>query len=42
MFADGAWKVWWLWDSYWHFLYWGVLAVIAIIWRPNKNNTRCE
>jgi len=39
-FADGTWTIWWIWDSYWETLYFGVLVAIAVIWRPNQNNQR--
>ncbi|KAL6062126.1 Transmembrane protein 87A [Balamuthia mandrillaris] len=38
--ADGWWKIWWMWDSYWQFLYWVTVAAVAWIWRPNPNNER--
>lgn len=39
-FADGLWKIWWVWDSYWMFLNYVILLAIALIWRPNPNNGR--
>jgi hypothetical protein len=39
-FADGLWKIWWVWDSYWMLLNYLILLAIAIIWRPNPNNGR--
>jgi len=40
LFADGLWKIWWVWDSYWVLLGYLILLATATIWRPNPNNGR--
>lgn len=37
-YEDESFRVWWLWDTYWEFVYFAVALAIAIIWRPNENN----
>jgi len=37
---DEQWRTWWVWTAFWHGLYFIVLMVIAILWRPSSNNLR--
>jgi len=38
--VDERWETWWIWESFWHILYFLVLLVICVLWRPTENNTR--
>lgn len=38
--VDERWETWWIWESFWHVLYFLVLLVICVLWRPTENNTR--
>jgi len=38
--VDERWETWWMWEAFWHLLYFFVLLAIAILWRPTSNNTR--
>jgi len=38
--VDEHWRTWWIWDAFWHVLYFFVLAALAFLWRPTSNNTR--
>lgn len=38
--VDDRWETWWIWESFWHVLYFLVLLVICILWRPTENNLR--
>ena len=37
---DDRWRTWWMWNAFWQLLYFGLLLVIAWLWRPVTNNTR--
>jgi hypothetical protein len=36
---DQLWSVW-VWNAFWHTLYFVILIAIAILWRPTENNSR--
>jgi len=38
--VDERWETWWMWEAFWHLLYFFVLVAIAVLWRPTANNTR--
>lgn len=38
--TDDQWTMRWIWAAFWGFLFFLVLAVVAFLWRPRKNNTR--
>jgi len=33
-------RAWWLWNSYWEFIYFACVLVVAWIWRPTSQNHR--
>jgi len=35
---DGRWASLWLFDAFWHVLYFGLLLAITILWSPSANN----
>lgn len=37
---DEYFKIWWLWDVYWEFVYVVCLGFIIYLWQPNPNNKR--
>lgn len=37
---DEMWSSWWMFQAFWHFLYFAILVAIAYLWRPTTNNTR--
>merc|ERR1712137_453329 len=37
---DAMWSTWWIFQAFWHLLYFSILLAIAILWRPTTNNTR--
>jgi len=37
---DVMWRTWWMFQAFWHLLYFTILVAIAFLWRPTKNNTR--
>lgn len=37
---NDRWQIWWIWEAFWLFLYFGILACICFLWRPTENNTR--
>lgn len=37
---DAMWRTWWMFQAFWHLLYFMILVAIAFIWRPVTNNTR--
>ena len=34
------WSTWWIFQAFWHLLYFSILLAIAFLWRPTTNNTR--
>jgi hypothetical protein len=38
--SDLHFRVWWLWDGYWEFIYAACIFYIAWVWRPTDNNLR--
>lgn len=34
------WSTWWIFQAFWHLLYFSILLAIAILWRPTTNNIR--
>eukprot|EP01119_Soliformovum_irregulare_P004154 TRINITY_DN15168_c0_g1_i1.p1 TRINITY_DN15168_c0_g1~~TRINITY_DN15168_c0_g1_i1.p1 ORF type:complete len:511 (-),score=113.00 TRINITY_DN15168_c0_g1_i1:56-1588(-) len=34
------WKGWFIFTGYWNILYWILLVVLGVLWRPNANNSR--
>jgi len=38
--ADDNFRVWWLFNSYWEFVYFACISFVAWIWRPTDKNTR--
>merc|ERR1712137_1466878 len=37
---DAMWSTWWIFQAFWHLLYFSILLAIAYLWRPTTNNTR--
>jgi len=37
---DMMWRTWWMFQAFWHLLYFSILCAIALLWRPTTNNTR--
>merc|ERR1712137_674312 len=37
---DAMWSTWWIFQAFWHLLYFFILLAIAYLWRPTTNNTR--
>merc|ERR1712232_1227267 len=37
---DEMWSTWWIFQAFWHLLYFSILFAIAYLWRPTTNNTR--
>jgi hypothetical protein len=37
---DAMWDTWWIFQAFWHVLYFFILLAIAVLWRPTTNNTR--
>eukprot|EP01129_Flabellula_baltica_P000807 TRINITY_DN10759_c0_g1_i1.p1 TRINITY_DN10759_c0_g1~~TRINITY_DN10759_c0_g1_i1.p1 ORF type:complete len:512 (-),score=69.04 TRINITY_DN10759_c0_g1_i1:33-1568(-) len=37
---DSVYSIWWIFDAYWNFLYYIIIAYICRIWRPKMDNTR--
>lgn len=37
---DQLWRSVWVWNAFWHTLYFIILIAICIIWRPTENNSR--
>merc|ERR1711974_501148 len=37
---DAMGSPWWIFQAFWHFLYFSILLAIAYLWRPTTNNTR--
>eukprot|EP01116_Phalansterium_solitarium_P023148 TRINITY_DN7966_c0_g1_i3.p1 TRINITY_DN7966_c0_g1~~TRINITY_DN7966_c0_g1_i3.p1 ORF type:complete len:553 (+),score=128.31 TRINITY_DN7966_c0_g1_i3:164-1822(+) len=37
---DESWKSQFIWNCFWHLLYFFILVAIAVLWRPTENNTR--
>jgi H+/Cl- antiporter ClcA len=37
---ESQWNTRWIWDAFWKFLFFLVLCIVALLWRPRKNNTR--
>jgi len=38
--SDLHFRVWWLWEGYWEFIYAACIFFIAWVWRPTENNLR--
>jgi len=38
--ADDHFRVWWLWEGYWEFIYAACIIFVAWVWRPTENNLR--
>lgn len=34
------WSTWWIFQAFWHLLYFSILLAIAFLWRPTTNNAR--
>ena len=37
---DAMWSSWWVFQAFWHLLYYVVLLSLVVLWRPTSNNTR--
>jgi hypothetical protein len=37
---DQLWQSAWVWNGFWHALYFIILVAIVILWRPTQNNSR--
>merc|ERR1712137_197376 len=37
---DAMWNTWWIFQAFWHLLYFTIMLAIAFLWRPTTNNTR--
>jgi hypothetical protein len=37
---DQLWRSIWVWNAFWHTLYFIILIAIVILWRPTENNSR--
>jgi len=40
MMGKDSWRTQWMWEAFWHLLYFIILTAIAFLWRPRQNNTR--
>lgn len=38
--TEQIWRTNWLWDAFWHFSFFVILCIVAVLWRPTRNNTR--
>jgi len=39
-FVESSFRVWWLLDTYWEFIYLVITTFIAFVWRPTEDNSR--
>jgi len=37
---EKLWRSNWLWLAFWHFSFFVIVVIVAVLWRPTKNNTR--
>uniref|UniRef100_A0A6B2L5C0 GOST seven transmembrane domain-containing protein n=1 Tax=Arcella intermedia TaxID=1963864 RepID=A0A6B2L5C0_9EUKA len=38
--SDTYFRVWWLWEGYWEFIYFACISFVAWVWRPSDHNSR--
>lgn len=38
--TEQIWRSNWLWLAFWHFSFFTLVCIFAVLWRPTKNNTR--
>lgn len=38
--VEQIWRSNWLWHAFWHFSFFVIVTIVAILWRPTANNTR--
>lgn len=38
--TEQIWRSNWLWLAFWHFSFFVIVCIFAVLWRPTKNNTR--